>query len=985
MKGENSFQKLYKGLNKAQKEAVDTIEGPVMVIAGPGTGKTQVIALRIGNILEQTDTPADGVLCLTFTNSGVDAMKKRLRDYGLDASKILVSTFHAFGTRLIEEFYQHLDLKEPPTTLDEADAVGLVDEILSSHDWEHLRPRGDASRYFRDLKSLVSLLIRERMSPEDFAEEIERDIHRLKKDPENLSTRGASKGEVKKEIQNKILSLERSREAVLFYQLYEEKKKELNVFDYDDILRAMVRLVSEFEDVRATLRERHLYVLVDEHQDSSGVQNEFLKAVWGPVEKPNLFVVGDDRQLIYGFSGASLSLFEEFRETFSSTKLITLTENYRSTQRILDTADTLLQSALAKGKLTSNTKGDHPIALVECAYPRDEVLRAGLFFQERIASGLRPEDCALLVPKNSQVRAALRVLMDLGLPVSAPNSLKLFESSQYRSFFRILRIMSNPFAGYEIAELLLDPVSQVNPLEAHRFIHKTYAKDLSVQSLVEAGFEFGEKLAKAIVEAKGKSAYEVIQQVGEKFFLETAEEHAEFVRAVEVVRSLLHLALTLEAKTKDKVEGSSLSYFLNYLLRLEEYGEDVPLAIFGEEKGVRVMTLHSSKGLEFEAVWIAHMNERALMSGKRMGLALPERLKILEEKKDAAAARREVYVALTRAKLYANMSYALLSHSGSDEELATVVEDLPKELFTFESKEQSEEKLMKNGFKSLVLKQASPQESLSREALRELVSEEFYKKKISATLLNSFFECPWKWYFRSFLGVPEPESEALIFGSVVHGALENVLKLGHDPKDKDMSDAIAEALNYHHVYDTKVRRRMTSDALRVMKKFKEILLPQLYEERESERSLSYKDRRFPELVVTGKIDLMEHDGGGAVRVTDFKTGRPRKASEIEKRDLEERMSGYLRQLAIYSYLLINAEKGKYEVEKSRLYFAESDDDRLSLYETVIGQEEIESLLKDIKDYENALKSGEWTERECQHTTYPNEPECPYCKKAEMYK
>ncbi len=979
------FKEEYKKLNSAQKEAVDTIEGPVMVIAGPGTGKTQVIALRIGNILEKTDTPADGVLCLTFTNSGVDAMKKRLRDYGLDASRILISTFHAFGTRLIEEFYQHLDLSEPPTTLDEADAVGLVDEILSSHDWEHLRPRGDASKYFRDLKSLVSLLIRERMSPEDFSEELERDIHKLKKDPESLSSRGPSKGELKKEIQNKIESLEKSKEAVLFYKLYEEKKKELNVFDYDDILRAMVRLVSEFEDVRASLRERHLYVLVDEHQDSSGVQNEFLKQVWGPVEKPNLFVVGDDRQLIYGFSGASLSLFEEFRETFSHTKLITLTENYRSTQRILDTADTLLQSTLAKGKLSANKKGDHAIHLVECAYGRDEILRAGLFFREKIAEGLEPEDCALLVPKNSHVRAALRVLTDLGLPVSAPNSLKLFESAQFHSFFRVLKIINNPFAGPEIAELLLDPVSEVAPLEAHRFIHKTYAKDLSVDKLVEAGFGWGEKLSLAIAQAKGKSAYEIVQQVGQQFFLDPALEHVEFVQAVEVVRSLLHLALTLEAKTKDKVEGTNLAYFLRYLERLQEYGEDVPLAIFGEDKGIRVMTLHSSKGLEFEAVWIAHMNERALMSGKRMGLALPERLKMLEEKKDESAARREVYVALTRAKLYANLSYSLLSHSGGDEELASVVEDLPKETFTFESKEESEAKLTKDGLLNFVATQKPAKQTLTKKELQKLVAEEFYKKKVSATLLNTFFECPWKWYFRSFLGVPEPESESLVFGSVVHGALENVLKLDHSPKEKDLSHALEEALDYHHVYEVKVRRRMTTEAMRAIKRFKEVLLPELYDERESERPLSYKDPRFPDLTITGKIDLMEHDGGGAVRVTDFKTGRPRTAKEIEKLHDEERMSGYLRQLAIYSYLLVNAGKGKYEIEKSRLYFAESDDEKTALYETQIGEEEITSLLRDIKDYESALKSGKWTERECQHTPYPNEPECPYCKKAEIYR
>ncbi len=984
MKGDTIFNTELKKLNPAQKEAVETIEGPVMVIAGPGTGKTQVLALRIGNILQQTDTPADGVLSLTFTNSGVDAMKKRLRLYGLDASKVVVSTFHAFGTKLIEEFYNHLDLPEPPVTMDEGDSVGLVDDILSSHDWEHLRPRSDATRYFRDLKSLVSVLIRERLSPEDFEKEIDKDITALKKDPENLSSRGTRKGELKKEVLNKIESLERSREVAKFYELYEEAKRARHLFDYDDILRALVRLVTEFEDVRATLRERHLYVLVDEHQDSSGVQNEFLNAVWGPVERPNIFVVGDDRQLIYGFSGASLSLFEEFRENFPGTKLITLTENYRSTQRILDAADAFLQSSLAQGTLSANRAGSHPIALVECAYPRDEVLRATLFFQEKIAAGMKAEECVLLVPKNAHVRTAVRILEETGLQVSAPGSVTLFEAPDFSYFINILRIIANPHAAPEIAAVLLDPLSGVKPLLAHTFLHKTYAKKLSVDVLLEEDFEIGRLLAEAVEKAQGQSAYHIIQAVGETFFLTAPQDHETLVRRAEIVRSLLHLSLALEEKKRGGTHNH-LSDFLEYLTRLEEYGEDVPLAIWGVEEGVRVMTLHRSKGLEFEAVWIAHMNERALMSGKRMGLTLPERLRVLEEKKDEAAARREVYVALTRAKLYANLSYALLSHAGGEEEIARVLDEMPEGHFTLEEKAESEALILKSGIREAVLSHQVAQPGVTREMLRTLVAEGFKKKKVSTTALNSFFECPWQWYFRIFLGLPEGEPEAMTFGSVVHAAIERLIKLGKKPQAKDLQAAIEEALDGCRVVQEKTRRRMSTEALRALKQFVSEFLPTLYDERESERAISYKDPRFPELMISGKIDLMEHDGGGAVRVTDFKTGKPRTAKEIEKRDDEGRLSTYLRQLAMYSYLLQHGSKGTYEAEKSRLYFVESADPVTALYETVIGGDEISLLIQDVKDYESLVLSGEWMERECHHKAYPGEMKCPYCAKASMYK
>ncbi len=983
MKG-GIFETEYEKLNPAQKEAVETIEGPVMVIAGPGTGKTQVLALRIGNILKQTDTPADGVLCLTFTNSGVEAMKKRLRAYGLDASKVTVSTFHAFGGKLIEEFYAHLDLPEPPVTMDEADAVGLVDDILAGHDWTHLRPRSDATRYFRDLKSLISILIRENLSPADLEREIEKDIEKLKRDPENISSKGARKGEVKKEVLNKIESLERTREVVTFYALYEEAKRERNLFDYDDILRAMVRLVSEFEDVRATLRERHLYVLVDEHQDSSAVQNEFLRAVWGPVEKPNVFVVGDDRQLIYGFSGASLSLFEEFRATFPGTKLVTLTENYRSTQTILDAADAFLASALAQGKLSANRTGAHPIHLVECDYPRDEVRRAGLFFQERIAEGVLPEECALLVPKNAQVRTSVRILKEMGLPVSAPGSLSLFEAEDFTYVMNILRIIADPHAAPAIAEVLLHPLSGVPALEAHAFLHKTYAKQLSVEALMKEDWQIGRALAEALTEAAGRSAYEMVQDVGQRFLLTNATDHEALVRRAEIIRTLLHLALALEEKFRKSKKTVALADFIAYVERLIEYGEDMPLAIFGAERGVRVMTLHRSKGLEFEAVWIAHMNERALMSGKRMGLSLPERLALLQEKKDEAAARREVYVALTRAKLYANLSYALLSHAGGDEVLASVLENMPEGHFIFESGEESRARLLAQGPVEAVSSRALPEEALTRANLRELVSVEFSKKRVSTTALNAFFECPWQWYFRTFLGLPEPEPEALTFGSVVHGAIERLVKLEKKPGAQDLEAALEAALDDCHVTEEKRRRRMMTEATRALKRVAKEFLPTLYDERESERAISYKDSRFPELTIAGKIDLMEHAGEGSVRVTDFKTGKPRTAKEIEKRDEEGRLSGYLRQLAMYSYLLTNSSKGRYEAEKSRLYFVESTDEATALYETVIGADEIDLLVQDIQDYATALESGAWTERECHHKNYPGETECPYCARAAMY-
>ncbi len=995
------FEVSYKNLNAAQKEAVDTIEGPVMVVAGPGTGKTQVISLRIGNILKKTDTTPDGVLCLTFTNSGVHAMRKRLHSYiGAEAGRVAITTFHSFGIQVIEEFYHALGFASAPELLDDAGLLGIVDDILHSHEWAHLRPRGNAAMYFQDLKSLISLLKRENMSPDAFLSEIEKDIKRLTNDPESISSKGVSKGKLKKEILTKIESLEKTREVVRFYELYEEVKKERNVMDYDDVLSYLLKLVTDSENARDTLRERYLYVLVDEHQDSSGVQNAFLRAVWGDVEKPNVFVVGDDRQLIYGFGGASLSHFEDFTHTFKGTKVITLSENYRSTQIILDAADTLLKSVLTKESLKSQSRERHPIQLVEADYPRDEVMQAGHFFLEKMSGGTDASDCALLVPKNAHVRTAMHILSGMGVPVASSQSLRLFETKEFVSLFNVFQIMNDPFSNVAIAESVLDEMSGIPPLAAHAFLHRVYTRELSLQHLLDEGhshglladadpiYSWGKKIETTIVESKGKSLYDIVQYVGYTFLLENATEHESYIRRVEVVRSLLHLALTLEEKPARSTGAggdahTSLATFISFIKRMQEYGQDVPLALLGTQHGVRVMTLHASKGLEYDCVWIAHMNERTLMSSKSIGFSLPEKVKEHIEEKNEAVARRELYVALTRAKRFCVLSYARMSHKGNEERLAMIIDELPKALFEFSDGADTQNKIVQAG--KYIEKTQSATPNVSRDELRELVAEQYHKTKVSVTLLNNFYECPWKWYFRSFLQVPEPMAESLVFGSIVHGTIEQLVKYEDARNTKGIELAIANEIKKNHLVEEKTIARFTREATAVAERFLENFIPDLWEESQSEKALSYKDPRIPNVLITGKIDLVESSAGADLRVTDFKTGKTRTSKDVEKEDDEGRLSSYLRQLAMYSYLIYNASKGSQEVSKSRLYFVEEKDEKKAVYETHVSGEHIELLVKDIQDYDQEMQNGKWTERTCNFKPWGSgATECPYCKLAEMY-
>jgi len=988
----DNFDEAYNKLNTAQRQAVDAIDGPVMVVAGPGTGKTQILALRIANILKKTDTPPDGILCLTFTNSGVRAMRKRLAEIiGPTASRVSVLTFHSFGSSLLDEFYEVLSFDAPPVLLDDTDAMLLADEILEENEWEYLRPRSGGAHNFRDLKSIISLLKRERMKPEDFLKEIEKDSEHLSSDESNISSRGPSKGELKKEVSEKIERLKRTAEVVRFYELYEAVKEKRGLADYDDILELCVRLIEKSADVRDTLRERYLYALVDEHQDSSGVQNQFLEAVWGGVEKPNLFVVGDDRQLIYGFGGASLSHFERFRETFAGTKLIALTENYRSTQAILDSADALLSSALVEGKLSGTKENNNPVALVEAEYPRDEIIAAGLAIKKAIARGTFANECAVLVPKNAQVKSAITILSDLGLPVASGGKASFFTLAETQALINILRLLSSPYDASRIAQLLLDSTFGIPVLTAHKFL-KEYGRAISIETLQKGEKEIA-GLGQLLIgfSKQSQNIYNLVQEIGEKLFFKRATEHRALLREIEVVRTMLHLVLMRMEKPArlDSRSGGNpkltLAEFIAFLDRMETYGEDIPLAVFSSDEGVKVMTLHASKGLEFEFVWIAHLDEKSLMKGKHLAFTLPEAVSEKVSKKDELTAKRELYVAITRAKRFCTLSYANANYTGMSQTLARIIAELPKQTFEKTTFKETEEEIIAHDPKAYIASAPLPDAENALEEITDFVKEKYADTKVAVTHLNNFFSCPWKWYFRNFLRLPEPESESLQFGNLMHYSIKELLE-DRTKNKKDLPDILEIELTRMHIYDSRVRSRFMKDGTPVLTRFMQDRLPGISAgARSEEEPKPYRDLDIPAIEISGKIDLIETLADETLQVTDFKTGAVKTAREIEKKDNEGRLSDMMRQLAMYSYLLMH-QKEKEDVSLSQLLFLEAETrEKNALYKTHIAEEQIALLRKDIADYDKLLSSGEWTDRPCNFKPFGQKKECEYCKLAEAIK
>src|SRR3989344_1888725 len=975
------FNQEYKKLNPTQKEAVDTIDGPVMVVAGPGTGKTQILALRIGNILKKTDSGSSSILCLTFTNSAVHAMRERLQKYiGVESSRVEVFTFHRFAGEIIEEFHSVLYFDSAPKILEDAESVSICDSILRENDWKYLSPRGDIGRHFKELKSLISLLKRDRMSPEEFMEEIEKEIVKIKKDPDSISTRGENKGKIKKEFITKLESLERTKEIVKFYEFYEEKKKEKNLMDYDDTIKYALEIMENSESACADIREKYLYVLVDEHQNSSGAQNALLQAIWQKEEKPNIFVVGDDRQLIYAFGGANISHFEKFKTMFGKAKVIFLTDNYRSTEKILDAADSLLSSSFSKEKLVATLKEDHDLRLIECDYPRDEIIACGLDIKEKLKNKkikLDINNCAILVPKNKQVVSAIRILKDLGIKVASMQNLSLFEMSEFQTIFRTLKICKNSNDSVSLSLSLLDPIIEIPILSAHKYLYEKHGKEINLPSMLSEQKDlfnnggrikfWAETLKDFIQDSTKTDIYGLIQIIGYKVLIKNAKNHDELMRRIEVIRTLLHLALTFSERGKN-----SLADFIAFLERLEEYGEDITLAVFQGDEGVKVMTLHGSKGLEFDYVWIAHMNEKSLMKGKRRNFTLPESVAIKIEEKDEMAAKRELYVAVTRAKRFCTLSYSRFSYGGQTQERAKIISDLPDKTFIKSSFAETENKILSHNPKTYVIMEKQEIFSTTLKQMIETVKKEYLNTNVSVSLLNNFLECPRKWYFRNLLKLPEPKDERLEFGNAVHSAIDKILKQKKAPNRKELNEISAG----------------NNEIFNIISKWATNRLPKIEKKRENEKSISLHAEEFSHLNIYGRLDLIEfmptHAGGKSknIRVTDFKTGGVRKKFEIEKIDKEGRMSNYMRQLAMYSFLIERNPKWKMNVRESRLEFLEAENE--NIYDTVIQKEQIDLLIQDIKDYDESIKKGDWILRPCHYNAYGKNSECEYCKMAEIY-
>ncbi|MBV6655582.1 MAG: ATP-dependent helicase, partial [Mameliella sp.] len=434
-----AFRRILEQLNPQQRQAVEQIEGPVMVIAGPGTGKTHILSSRIGHILQQTDAQAHNILCLTFTDAGVNAMRERLLQFiGPEAHRIPVYTFHSFCNSIIQDNLERFGRQELEP-LSDLERVQLLRKILDTLGPDHaLRlGRSDAYAYEAQLQHLFQQMKAESWTVDLIEQAINEYLEGLPNREEYIykSTRKGQfqKGDLKKgQIEEETKRMERLRAAVRLYPLYQEAMQQANRYDYDDMILWVLDAFERYPNLLRTYQERFLYILVDEYQDTNGAQNEIIRKLVAYWELPNLFIVGDDDQSIYEFQGARLKNLTDIYKTYQSgLALVVLENNYRSAQPILDAARELIENnkirivnSLQELGIDKVLKASHPLVRDLPAIPEVSVFQNRLQEEVWLAkelqnlqeSGVPLSEVAVIYAKHRQVEGLMELLEKKQIP-----------------------------------------------------------------------------------------------------------------------------------------------------------------------------------------------------------------------------------------------------------------------------------------------------------------------------------------------------------------------------------------------------------------------------------------------------------------------------------------------------------------------------------------------------------------------------------------
>lgn len=745
--------------NEEQKEAITHENGPLLIVAGAGTGKTHVITSRILYLILEKQVRPENILALTFTEKAANEMLDRVLKalpYGYGECRI--STFHSFCDAVLRERGHEIGLSTDYKLLTEPDQWLLMKKHLFRFELAYYRPLGNPQKFLSMLLKHFSRLKDEDIRPRAYKEYSESFLERAATDEE-------------KEQASKTAELAKC------YEEYQELLISENSLDYGDLIIYTLRLFEKRKSVLQEYQKRFAHVLVDEFQDTNYAQNKLILSLVGKNVESNqtagrsLVVVGDDDQAIYKWRGASVVNILNFEKNFPTAKKIVLSKNYRSKQQILDVSYHIIREnnphrlevdlGIPK-KLVAINKGTGQISIHHFSHYAAETLFVAQTIEELLAAG--KQDCAILVRANSHARPFIEELRKRRIPYQYLAEESLFSQPVIKDIVSLLkfiadpeddislfRILSLPVWGFEMEELLS---LNKRVKREHRSLYNIFSsldseRAKSIQTLLQNLLRFSREhppsflvstfldspYGKTIVSEEGFTAGDPLQKLA---------DFSEKIREFELTHP--------ETKTTE---------FVEYIKLLEQAGEAKGYQKELDRDLPKILTVHSAKGLEFDTVFLVNLvKDRFPSTSRREPLEIPRELipeKLPEGDHHMEEERRLFYVGLTRAREKVFLSWSDM-YEGKK-----IWKPSPFVL-------QSEEYLKKAEKKPQIHNVTSPQKEETR-VHRPLASKTVALSTLSYSQIDTFQTCPLKYQFRYILNLPSLPSSALNYGISLHNTL----------------------------------------------------------------------------------------------------------------------------------------------------------------------------------------------------------------------
>lgn len=593
-------------LNDKQKEALLATKGPLLILAGAGSGKTKVVTSKIAYLIEELQVPSWKILAITFTNKAANEMRDRVSKLiDEDISSMWIGTFHSICVRILRKNIDKVGYSSSFTIYDRDDQITVVKEAIGELglDRDVYKPRS----LVNDISNIKS----EGLSPKEYI-----DLNKTNFFKENLGK---------------------------IYEIYEKKLVSNNALDFDDLLIKTVDILRDYEDVRDFYRSKFEYIFVDEYQDTNKIQYEFIKLVAG--NEPNLTVVGDNDQSIYKWRGADINNILNFHKDFPGAKIVKLEQNYRSTQKILKVANKVIENnktRIEKNLWTSRNEGK-PVVYREFPHSNEEEYGVinkiiGLHYK-----GEEFKDMAILYRTNAQSRGFEEALVRESIPYKIVGGLKFYDRMEVKDILAYLRAINNTDDNVSLSRIINRPKRGIGDTSLADLLDYADKNGISLYDLVTNIDKFEDLNIRARKNVRDfGSILKILKDRSEKLSIGKLFEEVLYESGyVEDLKS----QNTIEAKTRlenieelhsnimeyDR-EGVELAEYLNTLSLLSDVDKT------SEESGVNLMTMHAAKGLEFSTVFLVGFEEGLFPSNRS-----------IESEDEVEEERRLCYVGVTRA------------------------------------------------------------------------------------------------------------------------------------------------------------------------------------------------------------------------------------------------------------------------------------------------------------------------------------------------